>query len=104
MHDRPLPGEEEGATRRDCIMRLAQIVGVFALGVALVTLNAGLGSAQGPKGKKGQKAQKAQKKAAAASKKQQDQVLAYQLQQTGHLLTKADRDYKGHRAAAVKHI
>ncbi len=82
-------------------MRLARFVGVFVLGVALVTLNAGPGSAQGPKARQ---AKKGQKKAAAAAKKQQDQVLAYELQQTAHLLTKADRDYKGHRAAAVKHI
>jgi hypothetical protein len=77
-------------------MRLAHIVGVFVLGIVLV---AGQSPVAAQKGQK-----RAQKKAAAAAKKQQDQVLAYSLQQTAHLLTKADRDYKGHRAAAVKHI
>ncbi len=105
-------------------MRLAPIVGLFVLGVAVVTLTAGPGPAQGPRVKPARKGQKKaaaprnhqgpgsrgafpasrQKKAAAAARKQPDQALAHQLQQTAQLLTRADRDYQGHRAAAVRHI
>jgi hypothetical protein len=38
------------------------------------------------------------------AKKLEDIGLITELQKTAHLLSKADRDYKGHRAAAVKQI
>jgi hypothetical protein len=98
-------------------MKLVKIVAVFVLGV-VVALSAGPGLAAAQPGKKGRPGQNQGKKqapkpgqkqgpkgkGAPAGTRQQDQALVHDLQKTAHLLSKANRDYKGHRAAAVKHI
>jgi hypothetical protein len=79
--------------KRRHVMKFSHIVGLFVVGCALVVLCPGRSSAWPGPGKKGRTA-----------KKLEDIALAYELQKTGHLLTKADRDYQGHRAAAVRQI
>jgi hypothetical protein len=74
-------------------MKRSLMVGSFVVAVALLVLG---GSAA--------EAQKGAKKRAAAAKKLNDVALIVELQKTAFLLSKANRDYKGHRAAAVKHI
>jgi hypothetical protein len=72
-------------------MKLRHVVGLFVLGAALVVLCPLSGRAA-----PGKKKQNVVKK--------QDAHLIHELRKTAHLLSKADRDYKGHRAAAVKQI
>jgi hypothetical protein len=72
-------------------MRLYHVAGLFVVGALLVVL--GLAPASATQGKK-----------KGTSKKLEDLTLIHELRKTAHLLTKADRDYKGHRAAAVKQI
>jgi hypothetical protein len=75
-------------------MKLHHVVGLFVLGAALVALSPTPSSAAG--GKKG--------KGKNVARKLEDIALIHELRKTAHLLSKADRDYKGHRAAAVKQI
>jgi hypothetical protein len=72
-------------------MKLRHVVGLFVLAVALVALSPLSGSA-------------AQNKKKKSAERRHDAHLIHELRKTAHLLTKADRDYKGHRAAAVKQI
>ena len=73
-------------------MKPRHVVGLVVLLAAVVTLSPGSGrAAQGKKG-------------VGTTKKLVDLTLIRELRKTAHLLSKADRDYKGHRAAAVKQI
>jgi hypothetical protein len=74
-------------------MKHTLIAGSFILAAALLVLGGSPAVAQ-----------RGAKKAAAAAKKVNDVALILELQKTAHLLSKADRDYKGHRAEAVRQI
>jgi hypothetical protein len=74
-------------------MKLRSITATFVLPAVLLLLNGSPVSAQ-----------RGTKKAAAAAKKANDVALILELQKTAHLLSKANRDYKGHRAEAVRQI
>src|SRR5438132_6058652 len=74
-------------------MKLRHIVALLVLGIALLVLCPSGNAAPGKK-----------KKGGSAAKKLQDAALIHELRKTAHLLSKADRDYKGHRAAAVRQI
>ncbi len=79
-------------------MKVRYIAGLVVLGVALVALTAAPGSAaQGGRTKGGKKGKN-------VAKKLEDRALIAELSKTAHLLSKANRDYKGHRAAGVKQI
>ncbi len=74
-------------------MTLRTIAGTVILSATLLLLSGSPAAAQ-----------KGAKKAAAAAKRATDLALILELQKTAHLLSKANHDYKGHRAAAVKEI
>ena len=74
-------------------MKRTLIAGSFILAAALLVLGGSPAIAQ-----------RGAKKAAATAKKANDVALILELQKTAHLLSKANRDYKGHRAEAVRQI
>jgi hypothetical protein len=76
------------------IMKL-RTIGLLVLGASVLVL-ASTSTAAAAGGKK--------KKGPGTAKKLEDVALIGELRKTAHLLSKADRDYKGHRAAAVKQI